>query len=85
VISLARLIELFEAAGYNDFKAGVQAFENFNPIKFFESYRKELENALQIPRPETNDGRARARLETAEGQQGVEDTEESCERVQRGG
>lgn len=37
--NIEQLIEMFLAAGYDDSKAGISAFERFSPIKFFEAYR----------------------------------------------
>ncbi len=53
MITLPRLIELFEAAGFDDRKAGTEAYENFSFIKFFESYRKELNALDTLKRPIT--------------------------------
>lgn len=38
-MTLHKLIAMFEAAGFDDRKAGQHSFENFSFVKFFEAYR----------------------------------------------
>lgn len=43
-MNVTKLIEMLQAAGYDDGKAGVAAFEGLNLIAFFEAYRKAIED-----------------------------------------
>lgn len=41
-VTLSALIDMFEAAGFDDKKSGVAAYVNFSFVKFFEAYRKAI-------------------------------------------
>lgn len=43
-MNVTKLIEMLQAAGYDDSKAGAAAFERVNLIAFFEAYRKGIED-----------------------------------------